>query len=414
MRQQLHHSDLTGGMTLVAERMEHLHSVAVRILVPAGGIYDPAGKHGLSNLLTEMMDRGAGDRTSQQLSDAFESLGVDYSIGAGNQAIAVSATFLSENLKPALELLADVVVRPKLPQKELGAVKELVHQDIQALEEEPRRQVMLELARQHFPAPFGNDPRGTVESVDSITISDIVNFHRDRIRPTGAIIGIAGNIEIARVEDTLNGIFGKWKPGKPLAIKQGKRGKQITHIAKDSEQTHIALAYPSVRVGDDGYYGAMGLVGILSGGMSGRLFTEVREKRGLCYACWASHMSLREHAAIHCYAGSTTARAQETLEVMMRELKGAAKNLTREEIDRVKIGMRTSLFRQEDSSAARAHSLSNDWFNLRRLRTIDELESAVAGISAATIRDYYRDNGPSPVTLVSMGRKPLDTACIAP
>lgn len=412
MRQKLHQSILTGGMTLVAERMDHLHSVAVRILIPAGGIHDPPRKNGLSNLLTEMLDRGAGSRNSKQLSDAFESLGVDYSIGAGNHCIAVSATCMSENLKPALELLADVLIRPKLPARELSAVKELVNQEIQALEEEPRRQVMLELARQHYPSPYGNDPRGSLESVDSITMADLEKFHRERIHPSATIVGIAGNIEFSKIEDTLNNIFGNWKPGKTPKVKQGGAGKTITHIEKDSEQTHIGLAFPSVRVGDPDYYGALGMVGVLSGGMSGRLFTEVREKRGLCYACWASYSSLREHAAIHCYAGSTTARAQETLEVLVEELKKVSKNLSDEEIDRVKVGMRTSLFKQEDSSAARAHSLSNDWFNLQRIRPIEELETAVAGITTAKIREYIKKHPPVPITLVSMGRNSLNAACL--
>ena len=410
MRQKLHQSNLTGGITLVAERMEHLHSVAVRILVPAGGIHDPQRKQGLSNLLSEMMDRGAGTRNSKQLSDAFETLGVDYSIGTGTHCIAISATFLSENMKPAMELLSDVLIRPKLPAKELAAVKDLVHQDIQALEEEPRRKVMLELAKQHYPSPYGNDPRGSTESVDSIKIEEIEKFHNDRFQPSGTIIGIAGNIEFSEIEDSLNSIFDKWKPGKPYDLKQGKPGKQSTHIEKDTEQTHIGLAFPSVKVGDSDYYGALGFVGVLSGGMSGRLFTEVREKRGLCYACWASYSSLREHASIQCYAGSTTNRAQETLEVLIKELKNASKNLTSDEIERVKIGMRTSLFKQEDSSAARAYSLTNDWFNLKRIRPIEELEASVSGIGTASIKGYLRNHGPHPITLVSMGRKPLDTS----
>ena len=413
MRQQLHQSNLTGGISLVAERMDHLHSVAVRILIPAGGIYDPVRKQGLSNMLTEMMDRGAGNRNSKQLSDAFEGLGIDYSFGAGLHCIAITATFLAETLKPAMELLADVIMRPKLPAKDLGAVKELVKQDIQALEEEPRRQVLLELARQHYPAPFGNDPRGSMDSVESITMQDIEKFHNERVQPSGAVIGIAGNIEFAKIEEALNDIFINWKPGKSQAIKEGKPGKQITHIDKDSEQTHIGLAFPSVRVGDPDYYGALGLVGILSGGMSGRLFTEVREKRGLCYACWANYTSNREHSSIQCYAGSTTSRAQETLEVLVKELKNASKNLSDDEIERVKVGMRTSLFKQEDSSAARAYSLSNDWFNLKRIRPIEELEASVSAIGTASIKDYMRKHGPNPITLVSMGRKSLDAGCLS-
>ena len=413
VRQQLHHAELNGGLTLVAEKMDRLHSVAVRILIPAGSIYDPAPKRGLSNVLTEMMDRGAGTRNSRQISDVLESLGVDHSIGSGTHTISLSATLLAENLEPALELLADIIMRPRLPARELAAVKDLVSQDIQALEEEPRKQVMMELSRHYFPSPYGNDPRGTMETVESINMADLEKFHTTRVQPKGAIVAVAGKIQFGKVEEILNRVFEEWKPGKTAVVKPGKTGKSVSHVVKDSEQTHIALAFPSVPVGHEDYYGALGLVGVLSGGMSGRLFTEVREKRGLCYACWATYAAVKEHAAIKCYAGSTTARAQETLEVLVGEIRRASKNLTEDEIDRVRIGMRTSLFKQEDSSSARAYSLANDWFNLARIRPVEELEASVAGISIATIRDYLKKHPPQPVTLVSMGREALDAGLLA-
>ena len=123
------------------------------------------------------------------------------------------------------------------------------------------------------------------------------------------------------------------------------------HITKDLEQTQIGVAYPSVPIGDPDYYAALGAVNVLSGGMSSRLFTEIREKEGLCYSVWATYQTLKDRARVICYAGSRNERSQDTLDVLLRELRRLPEGVETEEVERVQAGLKSSLIMQQESTA---------------------------------------------------------------
>src|SRR5262249_31387105 len=159
--------------------------------------------------------------------------------------------------------------------------------------------------------------------------------------------------------------------GEP-SLTLGEVPEKRAHLEKETTQTQIGIAYPSVPIGHPDYYAALGAVNVLSGGMSARLFTEVREKRGLCYAVWATYQTLRDRASVLCYAGTTNERAQETLDVMLGELKRLQEGIEKEEVERVQAGLKSSLIMQEESTSARAGTLASDWYYLGRVRTFDE------------------------------------------
>jgi predicted Zn-dependent peptidase len=191
------------------------------------------------------------------------------------------------------------------------------------------------------------------------------------------ILSVAGNIEWTPLCDQVERLFGDWKTGDEPAVRLGPEPKKRAHISKDTTQTQIALAYQSVPIGHADYYAAMGAVNVLSGGMSARLFTEVREKRGLCYSVWASYQTFKDRASILCYAGTTNERAQETLDVTLGELRRLADGIEQEELDRVKAGLKSSLIMQEESTSARAGTLASDWYYLGRVRSFDEIQAAI-------------------------------------
>src|SRR5436190_2090633 len=150
------------------------------------------------------------------------------------------------------------------------------------------------------------------------------------------IVSVAGIIDWHPLKDRVESLFGDWDgpSPKPLQLREPRGGK--SHIKQDTTQTQIAIAYPSVPFGDPGYYAAQGAINVLSGGMGARLFTEVRDKRGLCYSVSASYQTFKEAAAVICYAGTTNKRAQETLDVTLGELKRLADGVTDEEVQRVR------------------------------------------------------------------------------
>ena len=157
------------------------------------------------------------------------------------------------------------------------------------------------------------------------------------------------------------------------------------------------------------YYAAIGAVNVLSGGMSARLFTEVREKRGLCYSVSASYSGFKDRASVICYAGTTNERAQETLDVTLGELKRLQDGIEAEEVERVQAGLKSSLIMQEESTSARAGTLASDWYYLRRVRTFDEIKSAIDGLTPKGIVEHVRRHPPKDFTIVTLGPKALTT-----
>lgn len=407
MAQEVHHHTFANGLTLLAERMTHVRSAAVNFLVPAGSAFDPPRKRGLASALSDLMMRGAGERDNRQLTLALDNLGLDRSESVSPLHMRFWGATVATNLPTVLELYADIIRRPHLPKTEVDAVKALSLQELQSLEDDPQKKVLVELRRRHFPHPLGQDRRGAAKDISTLTHADFCEYHRHYFQPNGMIISVAGNIDWPALRDQVERLFGDWPAGeKPtLKLRQPERGR--SHLEKDTAQTQIALAFDSVPFGHADYYLALGTVQVLSGGMSGRLFTEVREKRGLCYAVWATHQTFKETAAILCYAGTTNDRAQETLDVTLAEVLRLQEGIKSEEIERVQAGLKSSLIMQEESTSARAGALASDWYYLGRIRRLDEIQAAIDGLSPRKIVSFVRRRPPGEFTLVTLGPKAL-------
>jgi predicted Zn-dependent peptidase len=405
--QEVYHHTFDNGLTLLAERMEHVRSAALNFLVPAGCVYDPPRHRGIASVLSDLVTRGAGPRDSRALSLALDNLGLDRDESVGSLHTRFWGATLARNLPAALALYADILRRPHLPEEEIPAVQALALQDLSSLEDEPRQKVLIELRRRHYPMPLGQDRRGTREGIENLN-GAIIRRHYERLfQPQGTILSVAGNIEWNPLLNQVGELFGDWPTGTPPAIKLKKPASPKAHIPKETTQTQIGIAYPSVPFGHPEYYAAQGAVNVLSGGMSSRLFTEVREKRGLCYAVWASYQTFKDRGSVLCYAGTTNERAQETLEVTLGELERLVEGIEPEEVERVQAGLKSSLIMQEESTAARAGSLASDWYYLGRVRSFDEIQAAINGLTPETIVAHLRRHPPRDFTIVTLGPKPL-------
>jgi len=308
------------GLVLVAEPMAALQSAAFTFLTPTGCIHDPMQRSGLSSFTCEMALRGAGPRDSRQFILDLDNFGVERSESVANAHTSYSGAMLAENLPKVLAVYADVLRRPHLPAEQLEAGRLAMLQELRAVEDEPMQKVMIELRRRHYPEPWGWPAQGEEAAIQATTIDDIrVHFGR-YCRPNGTILGVAGCLNWDRLKDLVGELFDDWPPGENSAIVESPAAGRYQHVTYDSQQTQIGIAHASVPYRHPDYFQAWGAVGVLSGGMSARLFTEVRERRGLCYSVYATLHTLRDRAAVFCYAGTGAERAQETLDVTLAEL----------------------------------------------------------------------------------------------
>lgn len=396
------------GLTLLVEPMRAVQSAAFSLAVPAGVVFEDEGRNGSSAVLCDLMVRGAGDLDNRSLSDRLDFLGLQRSESVGWNHISFSGATLAANLIPALTLYADIVRRPHLSQEQFPAVVTGVEQTLRSNEDEPRQKVIIELRRRCYDDPWGRPSDGSLSDLPGLTLQDVHELYQRGVRPNGAILGVAGNVHFAAVRDAVAEAFGDWKPRPPRPIQRGGRGPHRDHISSDSNQTHIGLAYEAVPYRDEEYYAAWAAVSVLSGGSSSRLFTEVRERRGLCYTVYATLNSLLEEGRVLAYAGTTPERAQETLNVMLAEIHRLGDGIQPAELDRCKAGAKSALIMQQESTAARAASITRDWFHLRRTVPLDEVHDRIDRLTVEDVLHYVRTHPPRDLTLLTIGPEALE------
>lgn len=395
------------GLTLLAEKMPAMQSAAMSFMVPAGSSTDPVDRTGSATVLSDLILRGAGDRDSHALTDYLDSLGLQRASSVGVHHTRLGCAALAENVMTGLSVYADIVQRPQMPQSGFDAARDLALQALAGLDDDPRQKLLVKLREWHFPSPFGRNPMGRQQDLEKLTLDLCrLDFGR-RFHASGAILAIAGNVDFDSLREQVGTHFGAWKAGVDEELRVMPPPGAYHHEPQQCEQTHIGIAYPSIPENHPDYYTVRLAVEVLSGGMSCRLFTEVREKRALCYSVWAGYSSLKTQGSIMCYAGTSNDRAQATLDCLVGELHRLSKGITAEELKRAKTGLKAATIMQGESTSARAGALAHDYFIRGRIRTLEEIKTAIDSVSLEQVNAYLASHQPGPFTVVIVGPKEL-------
>lgn len=402
---QVHQFD--NGLTLVAEHMPWLKSVAFTLLVPAGTRYEPQERLGLGGVMLDLIHRGAGKRNSRQIVEDLDFMGVERSCSSTTFHSAFSVAIVAERLEETLALYADLVQRPHLPESELDEAKATAVQERLSIEDDPSQKAFIVLKEMRYGAEYGRCSQGTLEGIEAVTIEDAKHFFEKHYIPDNAILSVAGNFDWDSLKKLVEKLFGGWKP------KSFKLEYEIPvqigslHIPHDSSQTHITLAYDCVPYQDPSYYQTRGLISVLSDGMSSRLFTEVREKRGLVYSVSASCQTIGNRGSVLTYAGTTGNRAQETLDVTLETIHSLGNGIQDGELSRLKSRVKSSFIMEQESSSSRSYQIAADWFYLGRVVPRQELLAKVESLTCESLLDHFNSHPPTRWALVSIGPEPV-------
>ncbi len=391
------------GATLVVEPIPSVASAALSWLVPAGSATDGPDGDGIAALLSEMIFRGAGDLDSRAHSDALDRLGVQRYSRVQTHHLRLSATLLGDRLDQSLPLLRDMLTAPALPSGAMDAVRSLSLQTLASLDDDPQHLVMLRLRERHLAAPFNRHGYGRREVLEGATIEALRQAWASRCRPGGSILAVAGCVDPKALAGRLDAIFSGWKgrTREPSEIEPAPRGR--VHFAQDTSQVHIGLAYDAPAEPDPDSMMERLAVGVLSGGTSARLFSEVRQKRSLCYSVSASYTAGRDFGLVGLYAGTTPERSDETLKVCIGEIERLREGVTLDEFKRSVIGLKSQLIMQGESTAARAAAIGNDQFRLGRARTLPELAQQIDTITFDGLNAYLRSRQIGEFTVATIG-----------
>lgn len=403
----IHQETLPNGMTVVVQPMPWQRTAAMSLSLRGGVSVEDAAKRGLAGLTCEMVQRGAGSYSSRELVAVQDNLGIDRNSGVSTAMTTYSAAMPTESLPQCISIHADIVRRPHLPADQLEDARLMSIQELRAMEDEPTHRVMRRLRQLHYGDALGQSVFGTESGLKAITPDDVRDYFHSHYHAGDAIFSVAGKVEIDQVVDMAKQAFGDWKTLPTPELPAVDRKPIYEHIDSPSSQTHIGFAFPCIPYGDADYFRMRAGIGILSDGMSSRLFDRVREQRGLCYTVSASCHSLKKAGGVFGYAGTTPERAQETLDVTLGEIGRMTEDLQQAELDRWKVRIQSGLIMEQESSASRASSLASDLYQVGRVLRTEELEAMIEAITLDDIRGYWSAHPPCHYTIVTLGPKSL-------
>lgn len=395
-------------MPLIVERMSGVRSAAVSWLVPAGSATDPEDRQGMSTLWAELLLRGAGERDSREQADAMDAIGMARSTDVGGYYLRLSATLLASNLGEALPLLVDMVRRPRAESESIEPSRELALQSLVGLADDPQEHAGVLLTQRHNPVPLNRSSLGSKEGLERATREELLAQWERRARPGGSILAVAGAVEPEAVRERCERLLSGWSgTAAELEIKPSPTAGRASHHTDATNQVQIMVAYPAPAESAAESVLERLAVSVLSGSSSSRLFSEVREKRALCYSVSASYASDRVFGRVVGYVGTTPDKAQQALDVMVEQLRAVtgdgAGGVTADEFERAVVGYKTGLVFAGESTAARAGALSGDMHRLGRPRTLRELADAVDRVRLEDLRAYLAKREIGPMTVVTLG-----------
>lgn len=406
-------STLPNGFTVVFEPMPWLSSASFSLLLPVGATTDPQGQEGSATVLNDLLYRGAGNYSSQALSDELDALGVRRGGGAGKEYMTLSGSLLAESFRDALPVYADIVRRPHLEAGEFGGARTLAEQELASLGDNPTQQLFNTLATKYFTSSHGNSSYGSAAGLAALTPDTVRADYARRLAPRGAILSVAGGLAWDEVRALAESLFGDWQAD-GAAYPEVRVGKaHQDHIDEDTTQVQIGVAYQAAAPGAPGWYENALALGVLGGGMGARLFSEVREKRGLVYSVAAMSQALRGFGYTLAYAGTSTERADETLSVLLHELRRLSAGVSDDELERARTGLLSQLVMQGESSGARASALARDTFLLGEPRRVEEVKTALLDISCEHLNLYLATSYQPEFTILTLGAKPLSEVVLA-
>jgi predicted Zn-dependent peptidase len=389
---------LPTGLVVVSDAMPHLETASLGVWVGAGSRDERPDEHGISHLLEHMAFKGTARRTARQIAEEIEAVGGDLNAGTSIETTAYYARVLRADVPLALDVLSDILASPSFDPEELRREQNVIVQEIGAAEDTPDDLVWDRLQETAYTGqPMGRSILGTPTTVRSFDRERLLHYLTRNYRAPDMVIAAAGAVDhtalVAEVERRFASFSGPAGPApEPAGFVGGARVE-----SRDLEQVHIALAMHGLPQRDPNLYSLQVFTNVLGGGMSSRLFQEVREQRGLCYSIYAFHAPYADTGMFGLYAGTDASDVAELMRVVVGEIHGAAEAINEAEVARAKAQMKAGLLMALESSSSRAEQLARQMFAWGRPIPLAELVARIEAVTVESTRAAGR-------ALISRGR----------
>jgi predicted Zn-dependent peptidase len=382
---------LENGMTVITDDMPSLESASLGIWVKAGSRSESVAEHGISHVLEHMAFKGTKTRNAREIAEAIENVGGDLNAATSVEHTGYFARVLKEDVPLAADILSDILQNSLFEQSELDREQQVIVQEIGAARDNPDDHVFDLFQQAAYPdQPIGRTILGTAESVRSFSPETIRGYMDRNYVGDQMVVCAAGAVDHDALVEIADKRFNGLKlDGAPAPQKAHYVGGE-QRVLSDHEQAHIVLGFEGRAYNSDGFYAAQILASILGGGMSSRLFQEVREKRGLCYSVYAFHWAFADSGIFGVAASTGENEVTDLLPVVLDELRKATETITDEEVVRVRNQIRAGLLMSLESPSSRAGQLARQQILWGRPIPLQETVDRINRITADRVKQVAR------------------------
>ena len=381
-------SKLPNGLHVLTHNMPHLESVALGIWIKAGARDENPEENGVAHFLEHMAFKGTKRRSAQDIAEEIESAGGEINAATGMETTTYYARTLKADWPLALDILADIFTESTLDADELDRERDVILQEIAASKDQPDDLVFdLAQAASYGDHPLGRSILGTSELVQSMTRDQMVAWRDRNYWASRMVICATGNVNHADFAAAALKHFGHIPQGHAPQRQPPTFAGTAQTEQKPLDQTHLVLSFPAPNYRDTRVYQLQVLASILGGGMSSRLFQEVREKRGLCYSVFAFGTTYEDTGQLGVYAATSPDHTPELLEITSKVMLSMVEEITEKEIDRAKAQLKTSIVMNLESASSRADQIARQFLAFGE---VPEMATLIKKIEAVTV-DQVRE-----------------------
>jgi predicted Zn-dependent peptidase len=386
----IHREVLPNGLVVITEPMQHVRSVSVGIWLRTGSRSESPARNGIAHFTEHMVFKGTERRGAEAIARSIDSIGGMMDAYTAKEMVSFNAKVLDEHLPVAWEVLSDLALRPLFDAEEIGREKQVVLEEIKMDQDNPES-VVHELMVQNFWSghALGRPILGTPETVGDFSRASVLEGHKQRYVAKNMLVTAAGHIEHAHLVELVAREFGALDPGEAAepSLAPEPHASLGSQTKAELEQVHLCVGVPSVRLADDRRYAAAVLNTILGGGMSSRLFQNIREKQGLAYAVFSEINPYSDAGLLTVYAGTGLANVSKVLALISGEFRALkAEPVTTEELRRAKDHLKGSLVLSLESTSARMSNLARQEMYFGRFFSTDEILAAVEAVTREDVQ----------------------------
>lgn len=380
---------LSNGFRIVTEHMPGLASTTVGIWVGAGARHEMPQQNGIAHFLEHMAFKGTDRRSALQIAEAIEDVGGYINAYTSREVTAYYARVLENDVPLALDVLADILLNPVFEDSEIEVERGVILQEIGQALDTPDDVIFDWLQEEAFPdQPMGRTILGPSERVSSFTRQDLLDFVGSHYGPEQMILSAAGAVDHDALVKLAESLFGHLKPTPKFYVAPAKFIGGETRQIKPLEQAHFALGFESPGYRADDIYVAQIYASALGGGMSSRLFQEIREKRGLCYTIFAQAGAYADTGMMTVYAGTSGDEVADLASITIDEMKRAAEDMSPAEVARARAQMKAGLLMGLESSSNRAERLARLVQIWDRVPPLEETVSMIDAVTTGDVRAF--------------------------